>query len=291
MLGEGFVERGLVGVGQFAIRPPAVSTLHDKLFNSGLDFSQFLRHELGKFFKDLSFAHVVNLARLGFSGKPGFPTLWRSWGKTIFDWKNFLASGGAWFYSGATVAINHTRKPMDIIFNCSSCNQELEVDVTGAGSEITCPNCNETIVIPHVGTKGTRTSGADSSGKIPVSTSPPAGHSANPVSAMASSAAAKVEMHLKVPVASTPTASLIAKARPPLEVAAKDTDKKLRVKTIRHTDHIEVGHDKFDEYVTEFLGKIGESNIQSINPLTYTHLDIGSQKLMTEYAVMVVYHG
>ncbi len=183
---------------------------------------------------------------------------------------------------------------MDIIFNCSSCNQELEVDVTGAGSEITCPNCEETIVIPHVGTKGTRTSGADSSGKIPVAPAATPGHAApaaSPASAMATSAAAKVEMHLKVPVRSTPTASLIAKALPPLEVAAKESDKKLRVKTIRHTDHIEVGHDKFDEFVTNFLEKVGEANIQSINPLTYTHLDIGSQKLMTEYAVMVVYRG
>ena len=180
---------------------------------------------------------------------------------------------------------------MDIIFNCSSCNQELEVDVTGAGSEITCPNCNETILIPQVGTKGTRTSGAESSGKIPVSTSPAAAHAGNPASAMATSAAAKVEMHLKVPVRSTPTTSLITKAPPPLEVAAKESDKKLRVKTIRHTDHIEVGHDKFDEFVTNFLEKVGEANIQSINPLTYTHLDIGSQKMMTEYAVMVVYRG
>ena len=89
MLGEGFVERGLVGVGQFAIRPPAVSTLHDKLFNSGLDFSQFLRHELGKFFKDLSFAHVVNLARLGFSGKPGFQTLLAVLGENDFRLEKF----------------------------------------------------------------------------------------------------------------------------------------------------------------------------------------------------------
>ena len=179
---------------------------------------------------------------------------------------------------------------MDIIFNCSSCNQELEVDVTGAGSEIVCPNCDETIVIPHVGTKGTRTSGADSSGKIPVTTAAPA-HSPNPVSAMASSAAAKVEMHLKVPVLSTPTASLITKAAVPLEVAAKESDRKLRVKTIRHTDCIEVGHDRFDEFVSLFLEKTGEHNIQSIHPLTYTHLDIGSQKLMNEYAVLIIYRG
>ncbi len=178
---------------------------------------------------------------------------------------------------------------MDIIFNCSSCNQELEVDVTGAGTAIVCPNCEESIVIPHVGTKGTRTSGADSSGKIPVTVAP--AHSPNPVSAMASSAAAKVEMHLKVPVRSTPTTSLIAKAAPPLEVAAKESDRKLRVKTIRHTDCIEVGHDRFDEIVSQFLEKTGEHNIQSINALTYTHLDIGTQKLMTEFAVMIVYRG
>lgn len=176
---------------------------------------------------------------------------------------------------------------MDIIFNCSSCNQELEVDVTGAGSEIECPNCKETITIPQTGAPGTRTSGTESSGKIPISTTP----SANPVSAMATSAAAKVEMHLKVPVRSTPTASLIAKAAVPLEVAAKESDRKLRVKTIRHTDCIEVGHDRFDEFVSAFLEKTGERNIQSIHPLTYTHLDIGSQKLMNEYAVLIIYRG
>jgi DNA-directed RNA polymerase subunit RPC12/RpoP len=179
---------------------------------------------------------------------------------------------------------------MDIIFNCSHCNQELEVDVTGAGTEIECPNCSETIVIPHVGTKGTRISGADSSGKIPVTTTATV-HTPNPVSAMASSAAAKIEMHLKVPVGSKPTQSLITKPPPPLEVAAKESDKKLRVRTIRHTDCIEVGHDKFDEVVTQTLEKIGESNIHSITPMAYTHLDIGSQKLMTDYAVMIVYRG
>ncbi len=98
-------------------------------------------------------------------------------------------------------------------------------------------------------------------------------------------------MHLKVPVRAGPTESLIEKPRAPLEVAAKESDKKLRIKTIRHTDCVEVGHDKFDEVVTNFLQKVGEANIISLSPLTYTHLDIGSQKLMTDYAVMVVYRG
>jgi len=173
---------------------------------------------------------------------------------------------------------------MDIIFNCPKCEQELEVDSAGAGSQIDCPSCRETIVIPQPGSAGTRTTASDTTGSLPVSH----GSAAH---AMSSSAAAKVEMHLKVPVRNTPAESLIAKPLPPLEVTAKETDKRIRVKTIRHTDCIEVGHDKFDEFVTNFLAKVGETNIISINPLAYTHLDIGSQKLMTEYAVMIVYKG
>ena len=98
-------------------------------------------------------------------------------------------------------------------------------------------------------------------------------------------------MHLRVPVHKTPTASLIEKPLVPLEAVAKGADKKIRIKTIKHTDCIEVGHDRFDEMVGLFLEKTGEHNVQSIHPLTYTHLDIGSQKLMTDYAVMVVYRG
>jgi len=94
-----------------------------------------------------------------------------------------------------------------------------------------------------------------------------------------------------VPVRQTPTESLIEKPLPPLEVAAKESDRKMRVHTIKHTDCIEVGHDKFDEVVSNFLIKIGEPNIISLTPLTYTHLDIGSQKLMTDFGVMIVYRG
>jgi hypothetical protein len=37
--------------------------------------------------------------------------------------------------------------------------------------------------------------------------------------------------------------------------------------------------------------KIGEANIISITTLSYTHLDIGSQKLMTDFGVMIIYRG
>ena len=178
---------------------------------------------------------------------------------------------------------------MDIIFNCPNCEQELAVDASGAGSEIECPSCSEVIIIPSPGTKGTRTNGTDSPHGLPTFGSSPS-ETMNPSNPIASSAAARVERHLKVPVRKT-SESLIAKPLVPLEVAAKSSDKKMRVKTIRHTDCIEVGHDKFDEFVTNFLQKVGEANVVSITPLTYTHIDIGSQKIMTEYAVLVVYKG
>src|SRR5205085_2547664 len=172
---------------------------------------------------------------------------------------------------------------MDVIFNCPKCDQELAVDSSGAGSEINCPSCGEAIVIPAP-EKSVLRPGLESLVGAPRMEGAPA----NPIS---SSAAAKVEMHLRVPVHKTPAASLIEKPLAPLDAAAKDTDKKIRVKTIKHTDCIEVGHDKFDEVVTNFLVKIGEPNIISITTLTYTHLDIGTQKLLTDFAVMIVYRG
>ena len=172
---------------------------------------------------------------------------------------------------------------MDVIFNCPKCEQELAVDSTGAGTEISCPSCGEAIVIPTPELVVSRP-GLEPAAGVPRMEA----HTVNPI---ASSAAAKVEMHLRVPDHKTPAASLIVKPLAPLEVAAKESDKKIRVKTIKHTDCIEVGHDKFDEVVSNFLIKIGESNMVSITTLTYTTLDIGTQKLMTEFGVMIVYRG
>ncbi len=89
----------------------------------------------------------------------------------------------------------------------------------------------------------------------------------------------------------TSTESLIEKPLVPLEVAAKDTEKKIRIKTIRHTDCVEVGHDRFDEVVSQFLLKVGESNLINLSTFTSTSLDIGSQKVMTEYGLLIVYRG
>jgi len=157
---------------------------------------------------------------------------------------------------------------MDVTFSCPNCKQELAVEVSAAGSHIECPSCGQSIIVP---------------------TPDPANvHVANPI---ATSAAAKIERHFVVPVHDHPSEALIHKANPPLEVTAREGDKTLHIKCVRRTECVEVGHDRFDEKVSELLGKIGESNIVSINTITYTHLDIGSQKLLTDYGVMIIYRG
>src|SRR5205814_540057 len=130
----------------------------------------------------------------------------------------------------------------DVIFNCAHCDQELSVDSAGAGSAIECPSCGEKIVIPQA--------------------SPQQGR--GQVNPMASSAAAKEEKHFAVPVHAKPTESLIGKPLPPLEVAGKEGIK-LRVKSIRRSDCVDVGKDHFDETVTRFLEKVGEANLVKID--------------------------
>src|SRR6266496_3707315 len=157
---------------------------------------------------------------------------------------------------------------MDLMFVCTNCKQELEADASLAGTQIQCPSCAHRITIPQ-----------------------PDPSTVKVMNPIASSAAAREEKHFSVPVHDDPTEVLIQKPPPPLEVAAKDTEKTLKVKTIRRTDCVEVGHDNFDKVVSEFLGKIGHENIVSINTLNYTHLDIGTQKLLTDFGVLIIYRG
>ena len=165
---------------------------------------------------------------------------------------------------------------MEIIFNCPNCEQELSVDSEGAGSEIKCPTCGAKITIPN---------------RLPeAAPAPPPADGAHPINPIASSAAAKIEMHLKVPVRDKPSESLVKKAVP-LVVAAKTADKKIRIRTIRHATCIEAGHDKFDERITEFLNEVGEVNIVGVHVVYYEHFDVALQKIMTDYGLIVVYRG
>jgi hypothetical protein len=169
---------------------------------------------------------------------------------------------------------------MDIIFNCPNCDQELAVDSAGAGTDIECPSCHETITIPAQSEKNA---------PAPAPSDAPALSLAP--SAINSSAAAKIEMHLKVPVRDTPGERLIVKAKPPLEAVARGAGKQVRTHTIRHATCIESGHDKFDEVVTKFLNEVGEANIIGIHTISYSFLDIGTQKLLNDYGVLVIYRG
>ncbi len=155
---------------------------------------------------------------------------------------------------------------MDISFKCPNCDQELEVDASGAGSTITCPSCNNTITVPALAEA-------------------PLEKIEQP---------AKVEKHFSVPVRDTmPTDEPLIKkpANRPLEVVAKDSDKTVRIRTFKRTECVEVGHDRFDEIVSAFLAKIGQPNIISINPITYGYVELGTRNVLTDYGVTIVYRG
>ncbi len=156
---------------------------------------------------------------------------------------------------------------MDITFHCTHCKQELAVESHAAGQVIHCPTCNGSLTVPQLDITNL--------------------HTANP---MATSAAAKEEKHFVVPVREGPAEILVRQARQPdeLEVAEQ---KMLRMRIIRHTDCVEVGRDRYEEMVTKFLNKVGEDNIVNLAPLTYTHIDIATQKILTDYALQVIYRG
>jgi uncharacterized Zn finger protein (UPF0148 family) len=154
---------------------------------------------------------------------------------------------------------------MDINFKCIHCNQDLTVDASGAGVEIQCPSCGQPLLVP-------------AEGKI-----------VNPI--MASAGAREVK-HFVVPQHQEEVKKVeIEKPKPTLEASAKETDKKLKVRTIRRSDCVEVGKDHFDEAVGLFLDKVGEANVKSITPLTYTHQDLASRQWITDFGVLIVYMG
>ena len=158
---------------------------------------------------------------------------------------------------------------MDLVFKCPHCEQELEVDAGGAGTTLQCPSCSNTITVP----------------------SPPPGAPAT-TTASAHSASALQDRHYSVPVHDAVAAErLISKPSRPLEVVAKDGDKSMRIKSFKRSDCQEVGRDRFDEKVSQFLQQVGQTNIISINTFNYSTLDIATQKEVEDYGVIVVFKG
>lgn len=156
---------------------------------------------------------------------------------------------------------------MDLTFHCPHCKQELAVDASATGQTIQCPTCNAEITVPQADITNIHV---------------------NPI---ASSAAAKIERHFSVPVRDAPAEILIAKTKEAEEPVAADGPKKMKLRVIRHTDCIELGRDRYEEMVGNFLNRVGEENIISITPVNYTHIDIATQKILTDYAVQVIYRG
>jgi L-lactate utilization protein LutC len=63
----------------------------------------------------------------------------------------------------------------------------------------------------------------------------------------------------------------------------------VRVKSFKRTEYIEIGKDMFDQAVSEALSQIGAENIISVLPLNYEHIDIATEKIVTDYGIIVVY--
>jgi len=64
---------------------------------------------------------------------------------------------------------------------------------------------------------------------------------------------------------------------------------KVRVKSFKRTEFIEIGRDRFDEAVSDALTAIGVENILNVLPLNYEHIDIASEKIVTDFGMIVVY--
>ena len=159
---------------------------------------------------------------------------------------------------------------MDIVFNCPHCGLSLEVDQDAAGQQFDCPTCQKSVTVPTAAAVPNQTALTGTAGPTP---SP------------------RDEKRMAVPSSQKPIESLIQKPNKSLELAAKESKPGMRVKTIRHSDCKEVGKDTFDEVVSDFLNKIGDQALVSITPINCSYLDIGTQKLLADFGVMVIYRG
>lgn len=141
------------------------------------------------------------------------------------------------------------------------------MDAAGAGSTISCPTCEAEITIPQIDITN-------------IHTAPPS----------KTSAAAKEEKHFQVPVHDKPAEILVKK-----KVKDEDEDsppagaKRIKVKTIRRGDCLEVGVDMYDKTVAAFLNKIGEENIINLSNVAYTHVDLGTEKILEDYGIQIIY--
>lgn len=194
---------------------------------------------------------------------------------------------------------------MDTSFNCPQCNLHITADDCVVGEEIDCPECGEKFRVPPaakpkpvpvVVRSAAHAAPAAAPAPAPVAHAAPT-HAApapaappppaEPPKLAAHAAHAPEHKPLSVPKREGPQESLVKKV-----VHAEDAhqEKKIRVKTIKRGSCVEVGHDLFDEKVTEFLNKVGRENIINVNAIAYGAMD-STGHMLPDYGIMIVYNG
>ena len=182
---------------------------------------------------------------------------------------------------------------MDVSFHCPSCDLHISADADAVGEEINCPQCEHPFRIPP---------GRPASEPVPVEVkkttvrtptvvvAPPADPKPDahkPKADPKPAAHAPEHKPLSVPQHHGPQESLVKKTA---HVEHKDEPPKIRVKTIKRGSCVEVGHDLFDEKVTEFLNKIGQENIIHMSAIGYGAMD-STGHMLPDYGIMIVYRG
>ncbi len=156
----------------------------------------------------------------------------------------------------------------DLNFNCPECGQNLTTDESLTGSKIDCPSCSKPINIPAAGDENVER--VESESAPPVATSEPEAKK------------------LAVPVHGGGE-DLLKKSSKKKQEEEITGDGKICVKTIKRGDCIELGLDKFDETVNQFLEKFSREQIISVHSLNYSHFDPTTQKYLPDFAAMIVY--
>jgi len=158
----------------------------------------------------------------------------------------------------------------DLNFDCPHCGQNLTIDETQSGEQIDCPTCSKSIEIPKPGEQNSEV----------IETKKPSPDDTEPV-----------EKKYSVPVHEGQPEILVKskKKNESIEEESIEGDGRICAKTIKRGDCIELGQDKFDEALNEFLGKLKREQILSVHPVNYAHYDPATQKYLDDYGAMVIY--
>jgi len=190
---------------------------------------------------------------------------------------------------------------MDTSFSCPKCQLQITADECVVGAEIDCPECGQKFRVPPpampkprplpvVVNRAAPAAPATHPAPAPVAAAPPASRTAEPAPEAPkpqAKPAAPEHKPLVVPHHTGPAVSLVKKTT---HTEHKDELPKIRVKTIKRGACVEVGHDLFDEKVTNFLNKVGQENIISLSPIGYGAMD-STGHMLPDYGIMIVYRG